>query len=63
MKFEFVKDFVKSPSEKIPMGSELTYYNQGLYINNIMITPAYYNFFIKMINDEIAKPNYLKKVE
>lgn len=60
-RFKFVRDFEKSPTEKIPAGSEITVLNGTLYFNGGMITPANYAFFNNLLAKEIAYPYYLKE--
>lgn len=61
-RFKFVKDFEKSPTEKIPSGSEITVLNDVIYFNGGMITPVNYSFFNTLLAKEIAYPYYLKEV-
>lgn len=61
-KYRFIKEFSISNTEKIPVNSELYLYNDRLYFNGGMVSPAYYNILLKLIEMEKVKPNFLKEV-
>lgn len=61
-RFKFVKELKKSETEKIPVGSEITVLNDTIYFNGGMITPTNYNYFNKLLANEIAYPYYLQEV-
>lgn len=61
-RFKFVKEYVKSESEKIPKDSELTVLNDKIFFNGGMVTPANYFLLKGLIESEIKSPNYLEEV-
>lgn len=63
-RFRFIKPYIKSETERIPEGSELTIMENRIYFEGGMITPAYYYLMLQLIKDydEGKEPKYLKEV-
>ena len=51
-KFKFVNDF-KYHNQTLPKGTEIAIVNDIIYVNGGQITPAYYNVFYDVIQDEL----------
>ena len=61
-RYRFVKEYKKSETEKIPVGSEVTIMNGRVYFNGGMTTPLFTKFFLDLIELEKKNSNYLKEV-
>lgn len=61
-RYRFVKEYVKSENEKIPVGSEITFMNGRIFFNGGMTTPLFTKLFLDLIEEEKKSPNYLKEV-
>lgn len=61
-RYIFIKEYVKSPSEKIPEGSEITYQNGRVFFNGGMQSPFYTKFFTDLIEQEKVKKEYLREI-
>lgn len=61
-RFRFVKPF-ECQYGKLKAGDEITIMNERLFFNGGIIELQFYNFFMKLIYDEIKNGfNYLKEV-
>lgn len=61
-RYRFVKEYIKSKNEKIPVNSEITVMNGRVFFNGGMTTPLFTKFFLDLIEVEKKNPNFLKEV-
>lgn len=61
-RYRFIKEYKKSETEKIPVGSEITVMNGRVYFNGGMTTPLFTKFFLDLIEAEKDHQNYLREV-
>lgn len=65
-RFKFVKPFYNQNGESIPVGTQVDIIDDKIWISGIsggsQIPPEMYDSFHKFIEDEYAKPNYLKEI-